>query len=84
VSGVAALIKAQRPDLSFRDIKNIIKRSAHQELTLMGKCSSHGRLDAAKALAMAKKFSPTRRTIANTRRHVRKKKAKIYYRFRHE
>lgn len=80
VSGVAALIKSQNPALSIMEIKKIIKRSAQKELKLMGKCSSNGRLNAAKALAMALKYKPAKRNIANA---AKKKKARIFYRLSH-
>lgn len=58
VTGVAALIKSQYPQISTDKIKEIIKNSAKKEVTMEGKCASGGRLDAAEALAMAE-------TIAN-------------------
>ena len=53
VSGVAALIKSQFPNLSNEEIKNIIKNSAKKEMTMVGKCSTGGRLDATAALNLA-------------------------------
>lgn len=76
VSGVAALIKSQNPNLSIFEIKQIIKSSAQKELKLMGKCSSNGRLNAEKALKMAISYKPSR-NIATTKA---KKKARIFYR----
>lgn len=54
VTGVAALIKAQNPELNAVQIKDLIRKSAKQEITLMGKCNA-GKLDAAKAIEMAQK-----------------------------
>jgi subtilisin family serine protease len=53
VSGVAALIKGQHPETSAPQIKKIIMDSAKREASLVGKCSTAGRLDAAKALESA-------------------------------
>ncbi len=83
VTGVAALIKAQNPGLSVYDIKQIIKRSAQQELKLMGKCNSNGRLNAARALRLATRYAKARRNIATTKSapSIKKSsKARIYYR----
>lgn len=57
VSGVAALIKSQYPEMSAIKIKEIIKDSARQELTLVKKCNSQGRLDAEKALNLAESLN---------------------------
>ncbi|MBY0413807.1 MAG: S8 family serine peptidase [Bdellovibrionales bacterium] len=57
VTGVAALIKSQYPNISTDKIKEIIKASAKREVTMEGKCASGGRLDAASALAMAALYS---------------------------
>lgn len=53
VTGVAALIKAKHSNLTAAQIKHIIMTSSHKELTLMSKCSTAGRLDAAAALKLA-------------------------------
>ncbi len=53
VTGVASMIKAKYPHLSMMKIKSIIKRSAHKEETLVGKCNTNGRLDAGAALVLA-------------------------------
>jgi len=53
VSGVAAMLKAQFPNLKPKDLKKIITMSAKKEFTLMGKCKSEGRLDATRAQALA-------------------------------
>ncbi|HAZ13692.1 MAG: hypothetical protein A2X86_16430 [Bdellovibrionales bacterium GWA2_49_15] len=53
VSGVAALLKAQYPDLDYHAIKNIILKSARKEPALKGMCNSEGRLDAFLALGFA-------------------------------
>ena len=53
VSGVAALLKAQYPDLDYYAIKNIILKSSKKEPGLKGKCNSEGRLDAFLALGFA-------------------------------
>ncbi len=68
VSGVAALIKSQNPELSAVQIKDLIKRSAKQEISLMGKCSS-GKLDAGRAIEMADKVIalPARNVASNKR-----------------
>ena len=79
VSGVAALMKSQRPELTTIDIKNIINITAQKELKLMGKCSSNGRLNAGKALKLAQSYKPVRRNIATTNKRTAKK-ARIYYR----
>lgn len=54
VSGVAALLKAQYPDLTTDHIKELIVRSAKKEVTLINKCVAGGRLDAHKAQTLAK------------------------------
>lgn len=56
VTGVAALIKSQYPQLPNDKIKEIIKASAKKEITMLGKCVSGGRLDAAAALAIAGQY----------------------------
>ncbi len=79
VTGVAALIKAEYPQLSTEKIKEIIKASAKKEMTMEGKCATGGRLDAGSALALAAQYSgenETRRQVANTEA----KEGKIIYR----
>jgi subtilisin family serine protease len=79
VTGVAALIKAEYPQLSTERIKEIIKASAKKEMTMEGKCATGGRLDAGSALALAAQYSgenETRRQVANTEA----KEGKIIYR----
>jgi subtilisin family serine protease len=56
VTGVAALIKAEYPGMSPQTIRQIIKQSATKIPALKGKCSSDGRLDAAKAMDTAKTY----------------------------
>lgn len=81
VTGVASLIKSQYPSLKGQVIKKIISASAKEEVTFFNKCKSNGRLDAVKALKLAKSYNtvrtPMKRGIAN-----KKKKAlgKIRYR----
>jgi len=53
VTGAAALIMSKYPDLSAKEIKNILRFSAKKEFTLMGKCNSEGRLDVTKAMSLA-------------------------------
>jgi subtilisin family serine protease len=79
VTGAAALIKAQYPHVTPAEIREIIKKSAYREFSLMSKCSSGGRLDTAKALKLAsdlhsKEVGP-KRGVANT-----KKTGTIHYR----
>ena len=82
VTGVAALIKAEFPQLSTEKIKEIIKLSAKKEITMEGKCVTGGRLDAGSALALAAQMSgePTaQRRLANTTKE-KVKEGKIIYR----
>lgn len=53
VSGVAALVKSQYPNLSHGDLKKITVSSAKREASLMNKCRSSGRLDAGRTLSSA-------------------------------
>lgn len=62
VSGAAALIMSQYPELKTEEIKAIIKKSAKKEITLMSKCSSGGRLDAGKAQNFAAKYLKAKKT----------------------
>lgn len=80
VTGVAALIKAEYPQLPTEKIKEIIKASARKEVTMEGKCATGGRLDAGSALALAAQVAgepDTRRQVANTNEA---KEGKIIYR----
>ena len=56
VTGVAALIKAYQPSLTYQDIKNIILQSSKKEKSLQGKCLTGARLDASSALALAQSY----------------------------
>jgi len=56
VTGSAALIMSQYPELSVEEIKNIIKVSAKKEITMTNKCSSGGRLDAGNAQNVAAEY----------------------------
>lgn len=88
VSGVAALIKAQYPNLKPNQVKEIILNSAKKEFTFNGKCKSEGRVDALKALELANqmyknnsdvKYANTKasnRSVATTK----KKEGQIIYR----
>ena len=60
VSGVAAMIKSQYPELSAQDIKLILRRSVRKVSQLERKCVTGGRLDASKALAMAREYIQVR------------------------
>ena len=64
VSGVAAMIKAQYPQLMAQDIKIILRRSTKKVEGLKQKCTTGGKLDAAKALIVAKEYSKNRRSLA--------------------
>lgn len=80
VTGVAALIKAQYPNLSTEKIKDIIKASAKKEITMEGKCATGGRLDATSALTLASQISeaPARQLAQETM--PKKEEGKIIYR----
>lgn len=83
VTGVAALIKAEYPNLSTEKIKEIIKASARREITMEGKCATGGRLDASSALALAAQMSGdsiAQRQVANTNNKEEDKVGKIIYR----
>ena len=81
VTGVAALIKSAYPQYSTEKIKEIIKASARHEMTMDGKCSTGGRLDAGSAMTLAEQFSgennETKRQVATDES---KKEGKIIYR----
>ena len=82
VSGAAALIMSQYPELSTEEVKEVIKQSAKQEATLMAKCSSGGRLDAGHAQVFAAQYLKAKKTrgLATKNREVaqvsKKRKAK--------
>jgi subtilisin family serine protease len=68
VTGVAALLMSQYPELTAVQTKAIIKKAARKETTLLTKCSSGGRLDADKSFKLADEFIKSRkkaRDIAN-------------------
>ncbi|MGE3609846.1 MAG: S8 family peptidase [Bacteriovoracaceae bacterium] len=70
VSGVAALIKAKHPKLSFDQIKNVILSSSLKVKNFEGKILGGGKLDAAKAIELAdhaneKLLVPPTRSVAN-------------------
>ena len=81
VTGVAALIKSQFPNLTTEKIKEIIRLSAKKEISMEGKCATGGRLDAASALELAAQMSGERevpnRQLAND---SKKEEGKIIYR----
>ncbi len=80
VTGVAALIKSEYPQLSTEKIKEIIKASAKKEPTMEGKCATGGRLDAGSALSLAAQIAgepEQRRQLANA---TEPKEGKIIYR----
>ena len=72
VSGVAALIRAQHSTLSAQDIKIILRRSVKKILKLDKKCLSGGKLDATRALAVARKYILQQGPKKNIRRQERK------------
>lgn len=78
-SGVAAMLKAQYPNLSAFEIKEILKSSAKRELSLLSKCSSGGRLDASQALELASKLRKNTRGIAEINK-PRNTQGRIFYR----
>lgn len=81
VTGVVSLIKSQYPLMPTEKIKDIIRASAKAEVTMEGKCSTGGRLDAGKALAMAAEASAEK---PNSSRQLategKEKEGKIIYR----
>ncbi len=87
VSGVAALIKAQFPKISAVQMKEVIIKSAKKEITMMTKCASGGRLDAAKAQVLASQLSKQNnlnRGIATNKKAKKvivKRNGKTYYRY---
>lgn len=81
VTGVAALIKSQYPNLPTEKIKEIIKASAKKEVTMEGKCATGGRLDAASALTLAGQYEEVpNRQLANDSKSQKKEEGKIIYR----
>jgi subtilisin family serine protease len=58
VSGVAALLMSQRPELSHRKIKQLILDAASKSAALSGKVLTGGMLDANGALLSAKSATP--------------------------
>ena len=54
VSGVAALVKSQHPNLNFQQIRNIIISSSEKLPTLKNKILDGGKLNAENALVLAK------------------------------
>ena len=76
VSGVAALLKSQFPKLDAEKIKKIINSSARQEISLAKKCSSQGRLDAARALRFANSIMSTRSLASTKGKIISSKKSK--------
>ncbi|MBT7610659.1 MAG: S8 family serine peptidase [Bacteriovoracaceae bacterium] len=57
VTGAAALLLAQFPELTATQLKAIINKSARKEITLLSRCKSGGRLDATRAQNLAREFS---------------------------
>ncbi len=79
VTGVAALIKSQYPNLATEKIKEIIKASAKKESSMEGKCATGGRLDAASALTLAAQFAGES-DLPNRQLATKKEEGKIIYR----
>ncbi|PIP95481.1 MAG: serine protease [Bdellovibrio sp. CG11_big_fil_rev_8_21_14_0_20_39_38] len=80
VTGVAAMLMSEYPELSITEIKDAIKNSARSELTLSNKCSSGGRLDATRAQEVALSILQSKglkRSLANTTKVSKKSKKKI-------
>jgi len=81
VTGVAALMLSQFPNLRPSEMKEIIKASAIKETTLAEKCSSGGRLDATEALKLAAlKVTTPKRNIAERSNMPNTKVGVISYR----
>lgn len=80
VSGVAALVKAQYPELTSEQIIDIINKSAKKEFTLEGKCASGGRLDATMAQELAKKTVSPEKEVRKVASKVNPTPGKIIYR----
>jgi len=83
VSGVVALLKAQFSELSFTQVKSIIRDSAFKEQTLTEKCATGGRLDAGKSIEVAAKMlgvDVNRMIAQEPLEQAGKKEGKIIYR----
>ncbi len=84
VSGVAALLKSQFPELTPADIKAIVKKSASKENGFVNYCAAGGKLDAANAITIAKTWkSEGKRSVANRKDFFNTKQktpGTIYYR----
>jgi subtilisin family serine protease len=82
VSGVAAMIKSQFPNLPMQKIKDAIIESAKKEKSLEGKCLAGGRLDASRAQELAAGFSGEKLDGATPVRNIAasKKPGRIIYR----
>ncbi len=78
VTGAAALLKAQYPKLTTKELKEIIRSSARKEITLMGKCISSGRLDAYNAQKLAAKYIKAKNN--KSRKLATKEEGQITYR----
>ncbi len=78
VSGSAALLMSQYPDLTTPEVREILKQSAKQEMSLAMRCSSGGRLDAGKAQVFAARYLEAKRTrgLANKRNKLSRVKKK--------
>jgi len=77
VSGSAALIMSQYPELTTTEVKEILKQSAKREITLATKCSSGGRLDAGKAQLFAARYLEAKRTRGLAARKNKLSRAKV-------
>ncbi|MEI8346344.1 MAG: S8 family peptidase [Pseudomonadota bacterium] len=74
VSGVAAMIKSQYPEISATVLKQIIVDSANKESILTTKCASGGRLDASSAYSLARKMydkSDVKRDVAGQKGEIK-------------
>jgi len=81
VSGVAAMLKSQFPNLSMQKIKEAIIESAKKEKTMDGKCLANGRLDATHAQELAASFAGEKLDGAAVRNIATSKKpGRIIYR----
>jgi subtilisin family serine protease len=87
VTGVAALIKSQFPQIPNDKIKEIIRNSARKEPSMEGKCLTGGRLDAGSALQLASQLYGTESNEGTKRQLAQdnaKKEGKIIYRVANE
>ena len=57
VSGVAAMLKSQNPELSPHQLKKIIAKTVSKSILLLKKCSSSGMLNASRSLEHVLKIS---------------------------